>query len=65
MKKGNAITMNVVDTIMAAASEAGINENWCLIDNQSTRNAFISRNNSQISEMPPMGNIYVSIVTQE
>ena len=33
--------MHVGDTIMAAVAEAGIDENWCLLDNQSTCNAFI------------------------
>ena len=35
--------MNVGDTILAAAAEAGIDENWFLLDNQSTCNAFINR----------------------
>ena len=34
--------MNVGDTILAAAAEAGIDENWCLLGNQSTCNAFIN-----------------------
>ena len=34
--------MHVVDIILDAAAEAGIDENWCLIDNQSTCNAFIN-----------------------
>ena len=33
--------MHVGDTILAAAAEAGIDENLCLLDNQSTCNAFI------------------------
>ena len=34
--------MYVVNTILAAAAEAGIDENWWLLDNQSTCNAFIN-----------------------
>ena len=34
--------MHVGDTILATAAEAGINENWCPLDNQSTFNAFIN-----------------------
>ena len=34
--------MHVGDTILAAAVEAGIDKNWCLLDNQSTCNAFIN-----------------------
>ena len=40
-KKLNENTMRVVDNILAAASEFGIEENWCFIENQSTFNAFI------------------------
>ena len=43
MKKGNFKIINVGDTILAAAVENGINENLCLLDNQSTCNAFINR----------------------
>ena len=42
MRKGNSSIMNVGDTILAAAAEAAIDENWCLLDNQSTYNAFIN-----------------------
>ena len=35
--------MHVGNTILAAAAEAGIDENWCLLDNQSTCNAFINK----------------------
>ena len=34
--------MHVGNTILAAAEEAGIDEHWCLLDNQSTCNAFIN-----------------------
>ena len=34
--------MHVGGTILSAASEPGIAENWCLLDNQSTHNAFIN-----------------------
>ena len=43
VRKGDDSIMNVGDTILAAAAEAGIDENWCLLDNQSTCNAFINR----------------------
>ena len=65
MKKGDARIMHMGDTILSAEAEAGIDENWCLLYNQSTCNAFINKNTSQISEMLPMENIYMSIVTQE
>ena len=42
MRNDDAIIMHVGDTILAAASEDGIDENWCLIDNQSTCNTFIN-----------------------
>ena len=34
--------MRVLDTILATALEASIDENWCLLDNQSTYNDFIN-----------------------
>ena len=34
--------MHVGDTILVATVEAILNENWCLLDNQSTCNAFIN-----------------------
>ena len=34
--------MHVGNTILDAASEAGIDGNWCLLDNQLTCNAFIN-----------------------
>ena len=34
--------MRVGYIILAAAAEAGIYENWCLLDNQSTLNTFIN-----------------------
>ena len=34
--------IHVGDTILATAAEAGINEDWCLLKNQSTLNAFIN-----------------------
>ena len=43
MKKGNVRIMHVGDTILAAAAEDGTNENWCLLGNQLTCNAFINR----------------------
>ena len=43
MKKGNSIIMHVGDTVLSAAAEAIINENWCLIGNQLTCNAFINK----------------------
>ena len=35
--------MHVGNTILDAAAETGIDENWCLLDNQSTCNAFINK----------------------
>ena len=40
--KGDAIIMHVGDTILAAAEEARNDEDWYLLDNQSTCNAFIN-----------------------
>ena len=65
LRKGDVSIMHMGDTILVAAAETGIDENWCLHDNQSTCNAFINRNTSQISEMLLMDKIYVSIVAQE
>ena len=48
VRKGDARIMHVGDTILAAAAEAGIDENWCLLDNQSTCNAFINGKYPQI-----------------
>ena len=42
VRKVNASIMHVGDTILAAGAEARINENECLLDNQSTCNAFIN-----------------------
>ena len=41
-REGDSSIMHVGDTILAAAAEAGIDENWCLLDNQSTWNEFIN-----------------------
>ena len=40
-KKLNDNIMRVVDTILAASSKSVIDENWCLLNNQSTFNTFI------------------------
>ena len=40
-KKLNANIMRVVFTIIAAVAESGIDENWCLLKNQSTCKAHI------------------------
>ena len=42
LNKLNAKIMRVGDTILADAAEAGIGENWWLLVNQSTFNAFIN-----------------------
>ena len=42
MKKVNAIIMRVGDTILDSAAEVNINENWCLLDNQSAYNTFVN-----------------------
>ena len=43
VRKGDASIMHVGGTILADAAEAGIDENWCLLDNQSTCNTLINR----------------------
>ena len=43
MKKGNARIIHMGNTILAAAAEAGIGENWCLLNNQLACNAFINK----------------------
>ena len=42
VRKDDCIIMHVGNTILAAAAEAGIDENSCLLDNQLTCNAFIN-----------------------
>ena len=42
MKEVNSSIMHVGNTILSAAAEAVINENWCLIGNHLTCNAFIN-----------------------
>ena len=42
VRKGDASIMHVGDTILSSATEAVIDENWCLLGNQSTYNAFIN-----------------------
>ena len=60
MKKGNASIMYVGDTILAAAAEAGINENCCFFNNQSTCNAFINgKKLSNIKDAPDGRYIHV------
>ena len=41
-RKGNAIIMHSGDSILAAAAEARIDENWRLLDNQLICNALIT-----------------------
>ena len=43
VRKGDSRIMHVGDNILAAAAEAEIDENWYLLDNQSTCNAFINK----------------------
>ena len=38
----NTTIIHVGDIVLAAAAEAGIDQNWCLLDNESTCNAFIN-----------------------
>ena len=38
----NSNIMCVGDTILSDAAEANIDENWCILDNQPTCNAFIN-----------------------
>ena len=42
VKKGNSRIIHVSNIILAAAVEAGIDENWCLLDKQLTCNTFIN-----------------------
>ena len=42
MKNVNARIIHVDNNILADASEAGIDENWCLLNNQSTCNTFMN-----------------------
>ena len=43
VRKGDSSIMHVGDTILAAAEEAGIDKNVCLLDNQLTCSTFINR----------------------
>ena len=43
VRKGDTSIIHVGDTILADAIEAKIYENWCLLNNQLTCNAFIDR----------------------
>ena len=63
MKKGRASIIHVDNTILVATVEAGINENWCLLDNQLTCNTLINIKYLLNIRVAPMGNIYVCIVT--
>ena len=65
LSKGDSSIMHVGNTILDSEAEAGVDENWCLLNNQSTCNAFINRNALQILKMLLMDNIYLYIVTQE
>ena len=49
VRKGNYIIINIGNTILAAASEARIDEHWCLLENKLTCNTLINKNTSQIS----------------
>ena len=42
VSKGDSIKIHVENTILDIAAEAGVDENWCLLDNQSTCIAFIN-----------------------
>ena len=68
MRKGDDRIMHVGDTIMAAAADSGIDEHWCLIDNQLTCNAFINgKYLSNIRDDPNVQYLRVycnSVVTQ-
>ena len=43
MRTGDDSIMYVGNTILATAEDTGIVENWCLLDNQPTCNAFINK----------------------
>ena len=52
--------MHVEDTILSAAAEAVIGENWCLLDNQSKWNTFINeRYITNITNAPVIKYLYV------
>ena len=42
VNKGNDRIIHVRDTILATEVEAGIDKNWCLLNNQSKCNTFIN-----------------------
>ena len=65
VKKGNTRIMHVGDTILAAAVEAKIDKIGALYTTIRHATHSSTKNIYQISEMLPMDNIYVSIVTQE
>ena len=44
VKKVNSRIIHAGDTILSAAADAGIDENWCFLNNQLTCNAFINEN---------------------
>ena len=53
VRKGDTSIMHVGNTILADVAEAGIDENWCLLDNQLTCNAFINgKHLSNIRDTP-------------
>ena len=56
----NSKIVRVGDTILASAVESGIDENWCLLDNQLMCNAFINgKYLSNIIDSPGRKYIYV------
>ena len=58
--KHNSNIMRVGDTIPDAAAEAGIYDNWCLLENQSTCNAIIyGKYMSNIRDSPGGKYIYI------
>ena len=57
--------MRVGYIILADAAEANIDENWFLLDNQSTCNSLIDGNIHETSETILAQNIYVSTAMQD
>ena len=60
MMKGDASIMHMGNNILAVAAEAGIDENWCLLDNQSTCTTVINKKYLSNIRDAPYGQ-YISV----
>ena len=70
VRKGDSSIMYVGENILAAAAEAVIDENWCLLDNQLTCSTFVNGNYLSNKRDAPIGkylrvhcNAYVTHIT--